>query len=67
MIALRINGEKRQLPSPCSVLQLLEQMELVGKRLAIERNGEIVPKGLHATTELADGDVLEIVVAVGGG
>lgn len=67
MIALRINGEPRQLPSPCTVLQLLEQMALVGKRLAVERNGEIVPRGLHATTALADGDVLEIVVAVGGG
>ncbi|HNQ75256.1 MAG TPA: sulfur carrier protein ThiS, partial [Pseudothauera hydrothermalis] len=38
-----------------------------GKRLAVERNGEIVPRARHAETVLADGDRLEIVVAVGGG
>jgi sulfur carrier protein len=42
-------------------------MNLAGKRVAVERNGDIVPRGLHAATELADGDRLEIVVAVGGG
>ncbi|MEN3110569.1 sulfur carrier protein ThiS [Uliginosibacterium paludis] len=67
MLALKINGETRQVSAPCSVLSLLEDMSLVGKRVAVERNGEIVPKGLHATTQLAEGDVLEIVVAVGGG
>ena len=46
---------------------LLDQMGLTGKRLAVERNGEIVPRGLHAATLLAEGDTLEIVVAVGGG
>ena len=67
MLQLSVNGEARQIPSPSTVLQLLESMQLVGKRIAVERNGDIVPKGLHATTSLADGDVLEIVVAVGGG
>ncbi len=52
---------------PVSVAGLLDQMGLTGKRLAVERNGEIVPKGLHAATQLAEGDTLEIVVAVGGG
>ena len=52
---------------PVSVAGLLDQMGLTGKRLAVERNGEIVPKGLHAATPLAEGDTLEIVVAVGGG
>ena len=42
-------------------------MELAGKRVAVEKNGEIVPKGRHAQTRLAAGDALEIVVAVGGG
>ena len=46
---------------------LLEAMNLAGKRVAVERNGDIVPRGLHAATALADGDRLEIVVAVGGG
>lgn len=67
MLQLTINGEARQISSPCSVWQLLDSMQLVGKRVAVERNGEIVPKGLHASTALVDGDVLEIVVAVGGG
>ncbi len=64
---LTINGDTRELVAPLTVAELLVQMALAGKRLAVERNGEIVPKGQHATTELADGDRLEIVVAVGGG
>ena len=42
-------------------------MGLVGKRIAIERNGEIVPRSTFASQQLADGDKLEVVVAVGGG
>ncbi|GAB2892210.1 sulfur carrier protein ThiS [Uliginosibacterium flavum] len=64
---ISLNGEARQLPPGTTVSGLLEILELLGKRVAIERNGEIVPKGLHATTALAEGDALEIVVAVGGG
>jgi sulfur carrier protein len=40
---------------------------LAGKRVAVEKNGEIVPKSLHSTTPVEAGDQLEIVVAVGGG
>ena len=42
-------------------------MALAGKKIAVERNGEIVPRGAHGATLLLDGDRLEIVVAVGGG
>jgi sulfur carrier protein len=42
-------------------------MALTGKKVAVERNGEIVPRGAHASTLLAEGDRLEIVAAVGGG
>jgi sulfur carrier protein len=42
-------------------------MLLAGKKVAVERNGEIVPRGAHASTLLTEGDRLEIVVAVGGG
>ena len=66
-VSLTINGEARALAAPATVVLLLEAMNLVGKRVAVERNGDIVPRGLHAATELADGDRLEIVVAVGGG
>ncbi|WP_398304532.1 sulfur carrier protein ThiS [Zoogloea sp.] len=66
-LSVTVNGEARALVGPVSVAGLLDQMGLTGKRLAVERNGEIVPKGLHAATQLAEGDTLEIVVAVGGG
>ena len=66
-VSLTINGEARSLATPATVASLLEAMNLAGKRVAVERNGDIVPRGLHAATELADGDRLEIVVAVGGG
>jgi sulfur carrier protein len=67
MPELQINGEARQFPDPLTVAGLIEQLGYAGKRIAIERNGEIVPRSLHATTPLAHGDRLEIVVAVGGG
>ncbi|OZA47215.1 MAG: thiamine biosynthesis protein ThiS [Hydrogenophilales bacterium 17-61-76] len=65
--ALHINGELRRFPAPLTLNQLIESLDLVGKRIAIERNGEIVPRSQHAVTPLANGDRLEIVVAVGGG
>ena len=67
MIALIINGQKRSFPAPLSVARLIEQLDLQGKRIALERNGEIVPRSTFAAMELNDGDALEIVVAVGGG
>ncbi len=67
MITLKINGESRQFPAALTVARLVEALGYTGKRIAIERNGEIVPKSQHASTALATGDQLEIVVAVGGG
>ena len=67
MIALTINGEARRFDAPLSVEQLIDALELRGKRLALERNGEIVPRSRFGVQHLADGDKLEIVVAVGGG
>ena len=64
---LSINGECRQFPAPLTVAELIETLGYTGKRIALERNGEIVPKGRHVETLLADGDQIEIVVAVGGG
>ena len=62
-----ITGEPQQLAAPLSVAALLEARGLAGKRVAVERNGEIVPKSRHAETPLAANDRIEIVVAVGGG
>jgi len=67
VIALTINGERRSFDDPLTVAQLIEQLRLAGKRIALERNGEIVPRGRFADQPLLDGDRLEIVVAVGGG
>ena len=62
-----INGQPEPLSPPLSVAELLAARGRAGKRVAVERNGEIVPRSLHADTALAPGDTLEIVVAVGGG
>jgi len=67
VISVSINGEARHFDMPISVATLLEQMQLGGKRIALERNGEIVPRGQFTQQMLSDGDKLEIVVAVGGG
>ena len=67
MIGLIINGESRSFASPLTLAQLVDSLSLVGKRIAIEKNGEIVPRSQYAETQLADNDRLEIVVAVGGG
>ncbi|MBU3696948.1 sulfur carrier protein ThiS [Dechloromonas sp.] len=67
MLDIKINGEARQFPEALTVAGLIVLLGYAGKRIAVERNGEIVPKSQHATTALASGDQLEIVVAVGGG
>ena len=64
---IRLNGAPFELPAAATVTDLLRAMQAEGKRVAVERNGEIVPRSLHGATALAPGDVLEIVVAVGGG
>lgn len=66
-ISLVINGQTETVDGPLTVADLLEAKGLTGKRLAVERNGDIVPRGQHADTTLENGDRLEIVVAVGGG
>jgi len=67
MLELKINGESRQFSEALTVAGLIDQLGFTGKRIAVERNGEIVPKSQHATTALVTGDQLEIVIAVGGG
>lgn len=64
---ITLNGVPRALSASLTVTGLLEQLGYAGKRVAVERNGEIVPKSRHADTSLQDGDQVEIVVAVGGG
>jgi len=67
MIRVTVNGAAHRFDRPLEVSALLASLSLAGKKVAVERNGEIVPRSAHASTLLADGDRLEIVVAVGGG
>ena len=67
MIQLTINGEIARFDQSINIAQLIDRNNLQGKRIAIERNGEIVPRSQYAEQFLADGDRLEVVVAVGGG
>ncbi len=67
MIQISINGQARQFSAALTFAQLVTELDLTGKRIAIERNGEIVPKSRYPETQVADGDKLEVVVAVGGG
>jgi sulfur carrier protein len=67
VIQVTVNGRAHRFDRPVNVGELLEELQVAGKKVAVERNGAIVPKGLHRQTLLANGDTLEIVVAVGGG
>ncbi|MFC4160158.1 sulfur carrier protein ThiS [Chitinimonas lacunae] len=67
VIAITVNGEVRQIPAGLSIAGLIDSLGHHGRRIAVERNGEIVPRSEHPHTELAAGDRLEVVVAVGGG
>lgn len=67
MISLTINGTPRTFDRPLNCADLISALELTGKRIAMERNGEIVPRSQFAHCMLQDGDRLEIVAAVGGG
>lgn len=62
-----LNGETHALPEDANLLDLLEAEGLAGRRVAVEVNGQIVPRGAHASMRLAPGDRVEIVHALGGG
>lgn len=64
---IMLNGQASEFPLDTTIIELLNVLGYTGKRVAVERNGEIVPKSQHEQTTLQDGDHVEIVVAVGGG
>ena len=65
---LTVNGNARTFGGRVTtVADLLRELALEGKRIAVERNGEIVPRSRYAETPVAGGDRVEIVGAVGGG
>jgi sulfur carrier protein len=67
VIQVTVNGSAHRFERAVNVRELLEKLAMAGKKVAIERNGEIVPKSAHHQVVLENGDRLEIVVAVGGG
>jgi sulfur carrier protein len=67
MIQVTVNGAQHRFETPLDIRAMLEKLSMAGKKVAVEKNGEIIPRSLHQQTLVADGDQLEIVVAVGGG
>lgn len=64
---IALNGEPRTLPGSITVAALLQLEGLALRRVAVEVNGEIVPRGIHESRQLHPGDQVEIVHALGGG
>ena len=64
---ITLNGEPHVLSAPLTIVELLQAEGLAGRRVAVEVNGEIVPRSEHPLRDLADGDRIEIVHALGGG
>ena len=67
MIQVIVNGAAQRFEARLDIASLLKNLNMLGKKVAVEKNGEIVPKSAHGATLIDDGDRLEIVVAVGGG
>lgn len=67
MIDIVVNGEPRRVAAGATVTALLAVLGLGERRVAVERNREVVPRAEHARTVLAAGDHLELVTFVGGG
>lgn len=67
IITISVNGEQRSIGGGLSVAGLLADIGLDRRKVAVERNLEIVPKSSFDTTLLAEGDQLEIVHFIGGG
>jgi sulfur carrier protein len=67
VLSIVLNGSYCRCADQATVADLIRELALEGKRVAVERNGEIVPKSRHFETRLAEGDRIEVVRAVGGG
>lgn len=67
MFKLTVNGQDCELAEGTTVADLIAELGLDPRMLAVERNLELVPRAQHSTTELAAGDRIEVVTLVGGG
>ena len=66
-VPISLNGQPREVPAPWQITDLVADLGFTGKRVAVEVNGEIVPKSRYGSTCLAADDRVEVVIAVGGG
>lgn len=64
---ITLNGDPFMAEGPLTIAALLERLAIDPRRVAVERNFTIVKRDQYATTEIADGDEIEIVNFVGGG
>jgi len=64
---IQLNGQPQEVADNITITALLESMELYGRRIAVEVNEELVTRGQFASHQLQEGDVIEIVQAIGGG
>jgi sulfur carrier protein len=64
---ITLNGQTRAVPETATVADLLQTLELAGRRVAVEINQDILPRGQYASRQLQPGDRVEIVHAIGGG
>lgn len=64
---IELNGETREVSEGTTISQLIDQLKLDSRYLAVERNRQLVPRAEHEATALAEGDRLEVVTFVGGG
>ena len=62
-----VNGEKRPLPQPLTVVELLRELGLTEARVAVAVNRQVIPRSRHEAYHLQDEDWVEIVRAIGGG
>lgn len=64
---ITVNGEPRDMNENTTVADLVDALDLVGKRIAVEINEELVPRSTFADHPIREGDHIEIVHAIGGG
>ncbi len=62
-----VNGEPKTVRPQATVAELLEELKVSPRHVAVEVNRELVPRRLHGETRLAEGDAMEVVTLVGGG